>query len=61
VVGTARVTRNAGTHTVKVTLKQKPWRSLRARGLKRRTLTLRITVVAGKATKVFTHRVLVKL
>jgi hypothetical protein len=61
VVGTTRVTRNAGTHTVRVTLKSKPWRSLRARGLKRRTFTLKITVVAGTATKVFRHRVLVRL
>jgi hypothetical protein len=44
-----------------VTLKQKAWRSLRARGLKRRTFTLRVTVVAGKTTKVFRHRVLVRL
>ncbi|HEY7621400.1 MAG TPA: hypothetical protein VH834_16590 [Solirubrobacteraceae bacterium] len=61
VVGTARVVRNAGTRTVRVTLKQKAWRSLRARGLKRRTFTLRVTVVAGKTTKVFRHRVLVRL
>jgi hypothetical protein len=61
VVGTARVVRDAGTHTVRVTLRQKTWRSLRARGLKRKTFTLKVTIVAGKATHVFRHRVLVKL
>jgi hypothetical protein len=61
VVGTTRVVRNAGTTTVRVTLRQKTWRSLRARGLKRKTFTLKVTVVAGKATHVFRHRVLVKL
>jgi hypothetical protein len=61
VVGTARVVRDAGTKTVRVTLRQKTWRSLRARGLKRKTFTLKVTIVAGKATHVFRHRVLVKL
>jgi hypothetical protein len=60
VVGTARVVRDAGTRTVRVTLKQKTWRSLRARGLKRKTFTLKVTVV-GKTTKVFRHRVLLRL
>jgi hypothetical protein len=61
VVGTARVVRDAGTKTVRVTLRQKTWRSLRARGQKRKTFTLKVTIVAGKATHVFRHRVLVKL
>jgi hypothetical protein len=61
VVGKARVVRDAGTRTVRVTLRQKTWRSLRARGLKRKTFTLKVTIVAGKATHVFRHRVLVKL
>jgi len=61
VVGTARVVRNAGTQTVRVTLRKKTWRSLLARGLKRKTFTLKVTVVAGKATHVFRHRVLVRL
>jgi hypothetical protein len=61
VVGTARVVRDAGTRTVRVTLRQKTWRSLRARGLKRKTFTLKVTILAGKATHVFRHRVLVKL
>ena len=61
VVGTARVVRDAGTRTVRVTLRQKTWRSLRGRGLKRKTFTLKVIVAAGKATHVFRHRVLVKL
>jgi hypothetical protein len=61
VVGTARVVRDAGTRTVRVTLRQATWRSLRARGLKRKTFTLKVTIAAGKATHVFRHRVLLKL
>jgi hypothetical protein len=61
VVGTARVVRDAGTRTVRVTLRQKTWRSLRARGLKRKTFVLKVTTAAGKATHVFRHRVLLKL
>jgi hypothetical protein len=61
VVGTARVVRDAGTKTVRVTLRQKTWRFFRARGLKRKMFTLKVTIVAGKATHVFRHRVLVKL
>jgi hypothetical protein len=61
VVGTARVVRNAGTRTIRVTLNQKTLRSLRARGMKRKLLTLRVTVTAGKATHVFRHRVLIRL
>jgi hypothetical protein len=61
VVGTARVVRNKGTYTLKVKLREKVWRSLLARGMKQKLLTLKVTVVAGKATKVFKHRVLVRL
>jgi hypothetical protein len=61
VVGSARATHNAGTPTLRVALKRSSWRALRARGLKRATLTLRVVVVAGKATKVFRFRALVRL
>jgi hypothetical protein len=61
VVGSARSTHNAGTPTLRVALKRSSWRALRARGLTRTTLTLRVVVVAGKATKVFRYRALVRL
>jgi hypothetical protein len=61
VVGSARATHNAGTPTLRVALKGSSWRALRTRGLTRATLTLRVVVVAGKATKVFRYRALVRL
>jgi hypothetical protein len=61
VVGSARATHNAGTPTLRVALKRSSWRTLRARGLKRATFTLRVVVVAGKATKVFRYRALLRL
>jgi hypothetical protein len=61
VVGTARARHNAGTPTVRVALNRSTWRALRARGLRRATFTLRVVVVAGKATKVFAYRALLRL
>jgi hypothetical protein len=62
VVGTARVTHKAGTYTVKVFLKDKYRRAYRNKGLKKVTLTLKITVVgSNRATKVFRSGVVVRL
>ena len=62
VVGTTRVTRKAGTHVVKVTLRKK-WRlRYQRQGRKRVTLTLRVVVVGGnRAAKVFASGVIVRL
>ncbi len=61
VVGTARVVRRAGTHEVRVALKQKIRRKLRARGLERVTLTMRVVVADKKGKQAFRFRVLVRL
>jgi hypothetical protein len=61
VVGSARVVHNAGTYVVRVALNPRSRRQLRARGLKQTTLTLKVVVVAGKATHVFRYRALVRL
>jgi len=61
VVGTTRVTHSPGTYTVRVALTRSSLRALRGRGLKRTTLTLKVVVVAGKATHVFRYRALVRL
>lgn len=62
VVGSARVVRKAGTYTVKVFVKQKYRKAWRAKGLKKVTLTLRVTVLgSNRATKVFSSGVIVKL
>jgi hypothetical protein len=62
VVGTSRVVRDAGTYDVTVSILPSTRRRLKARGLKRVTLTLRCAVVgANKAAYVFRPRVLVPL
>jgi hypothetical protein len=62
VVGTARFVRKAGTPTLKVTLARKYRRSYQRQGLKRVTLTLKITIVGNnKFTKVFRYGVVVRL
>jgi hypothetical protein len=62
VVGTARFTRNAGTPTLKVSLANKYRQSYKRQGLKRVTLTLKVTVVGNnKAVKVFRFGVVVKI
>jgi hypothetical protein len=61
VVGSARARHSAGTPTLRVALNRSTWRALRARGLRRATFTLRVVVVAGKATKVFRYRALLRL
>ena len=62
VVGTARVTKNAGTHVVKVSLTKKARRAFQRQGRKRVTLTLKVVVVGNnKATKVFRYRVVVRI
>lgn len=61
VVGTARVVHKPGTYAVPVRLNPRSRRELRARGLKQTILTLKVVVVAGKATHVFRYRALVRL
>lgn len=62
VVGTARVTREAGTHAVKVLLKTKDRRRFQRQGLKRITLTLKVVIVGSNgSTKVFRYGVVVRL
>ena len=62
VVGTARVTREAGTHAVKVFLKTKDRRRFQRQGLKRVTLTLKVVIVGSNGfTKVFRYGVVVRL
>jgi hypothetical protein len=62
VVGTARVTREAGTHAVKVFLNTKDRRRLQRQGLKRVTLTLKVVVIGSNGfTKVFRYGVVVRL
>jgi hypothetical protein len=61
ILGTKRVTHSAGTYPVTVALTSRARRSLRAQGLKKATLTLKVVVVAGKATHVFRYRVIVRL
>jgi hypothetical protein len=63
ILGSARMTRKAGTHVLRVSLKPRRAQRMRRRGLKQVTLTLRVAVTAqsGGATHVFTHLVLVKL
>jgi hypothetical protein len=61
VVGAARVVRRAGTHEVRVKLKPRIRRRMRARGLERVMLTLRVVVTDKKAKQVFRFRALVRL
>jgi hypothetical protein len=62
VVGSARVTREAGTHAVKVFLNTKDRRRFQRHGLKRVTLTLKVVVIASNGfTKVFRYGVVVRL
>ena len=62
VVGTARVTREAGTHAVKVFIKAKDRRRFQRQGLKRVTLTLKVVIVGSNGfTKVFRYGVVVRL
>ena len=62
VVGSARVTREAGTHAVKVFLNTKDRRRFQRQGLKRVTLTLKVVVIASNGfTKVFRYGVVVRL
>jgi hypothetical protein len=62
VVGATRVTRDAGTHAVKVFLTTKDRRRFQRQGLKRVTLTLKVVVVASNGfTKVFRYGVVVRL
>jgi hypothetical protein len=62
VVGTTRVIKKAGTHTVKVSLAKKYRRSYLRQGLKRVTLTLKVVVVgSNRFTKVFRFGVVVRL
>jgi hypothetical protein len=61
-VGTARYTRKAGTPTLRVKLRKSYYRSLKHRGVKKVTLTLKITIVgSNKATKVFRYGVVVRV
>ena len=62
-LGAARIRRKPGTHVLHVGLKRNVARTMRRRGLRKITLTLRVAVTAlsGGATHVFTYRVLVKL
>jgi hypothetical protein len=61
-VGAARIRRKPGTHVLRVQLKRKVVRTMRRRGVRKVTLTLRVAVTARSsgATHVFMHRVLVK-
>jgi hypothetical protein len=62
VVGTARYTRKAGTPTLTVKLRDSYRRSLKRKGVKKVTLTLKITIVgSNKATKVFRYGVVVQV
>ena len=61
VVGSARVVHRAGTYRVKVPLSRSGVRRLLSHHLTRATLTLRVVVVAGKATHVFRIGALVRL
>jgi hypothetical protein len=62
VVGTARYTRKAGTPTLTVKLRDSYRRSLKRKGVKKVTLTLKITIVGNnKATKVFRYGVVVRV
>jgi hypothetical protein len=62
VVGTARYTRKAGTPTLTVKLRDSYRRSLKRKGVKKVTLTLKITIVgSNKATKVFRYGVVVRV
>jgi hypothetical protein len=61
VVGAARVVRRAGTHVIRVKLKRRIRRRMRARGLERVNLTLRVVVANKDATDVFRFGALVRL
>jgi hypothetical protein len=61
VLASKRVTHSAGTYPCTVRLSSRTRRALRAQGLKKTTLTLKVVVAAGKATHVFRYRVIVKL
>jgi hypothetical protein len=62
VVGTARYTRKAGTPTLTVRLRDSYRKSLKRKGVKKVTLTLKITIVgSNKATKVFRYGVVVQV
>lgn len=62
VVGTARYTRKAGTPTLTVKLDDSYRKSLKRKGVKKVTLTLKITIVgSNKATKTFRYGVVVRI
>jgi hypothetical protein len=61
VLASKRVTHSAGTYPCTVRLGSRTRRALRAQGLKKTTLTLKVVVAADKATHVFRYRVIVKL
>jgi hypothetical protein len=62
ILGGARMTRKAGTHVLRVSLRRDATRRLRRAGMRDVTLTLRIAVVARSgATWAFRHRVVVSL
>jgi hypothetical protein len=62
VVGSARVTHQAGTYVVRVNVARRQLARLRAGGHTRATLTLKVVVVeANKATSVFRYRAIVRL
>ena len=62
VVGTTRVTHQAGTYVVRVNVARSQLARLRAGGRTRATLTLKVVVVAtNKTTSVFRYRAIVRL
>jgi hypothetical protein len=60
VLASKRVTHRAGTYPCTARLSSRTRHALRAQGLKKATLTLKVVVAAGKATHVFRYRVIVK-
>jgi hypothetical protein len=62
VVGSTRVTHQAGTYVVRVNVARRQLARLRAHGHTRATLTLKVVIVAAnKATSVFRYRAIVRL
>lgn len=62
VVGSARVTHQAGTYVVRVNVSRRQAARMRAGGRTRATLTLKVVVVAAnKTTSVFRYRAIVRL
>jgi hypothetical protein len=61
--GNARIRRDAGTHVLRVAVKRERVRRMRKRGKRQVLLTLRLAVVDADngATRVFHHRVMVRL